>query len=756
MSQSLTEPPTIKWSDLAGEECYSSEQRAAMQRQFESADGGTFDRMRLNVRPDPVDYRDIYYQPTLIEVPPHNHAQNILHPHFRVRRQGSEGSCTGQALAAVLDLQNIKRYMQGADVPLKLSARMAYESAKIYDDHPDDGLPGSSLRGAVKGFYHCGLCDDRKAPYIVGDVMWELDKDVAKDARAVILGAYFRLRHVLNHYHTAIAEVGAILCSAMIHEGWSRRNVRENDGKIILPQSDNGAVRNVDLIGGHAFAIVGYDQEGFLVLNSRSRSWGKFNPVAKHKKTLTDMKRHFVMGNDYNVRSNLPKGAAIIDGEDTPLPGVAHWSYDDWARNVLDAWVLRLTAPTRKNAAYGGGYHVQRPGEQSVSKRGSHTPRSRDAFGHFIHMRGGVLVNEPPYDNTLTTFRETARILRAKRDKYKHLLFYAHGGLDTIEAASERCATLAKTFKANDVYPIFFFWRTGFAEMVQEVLRGLAPRIAAQTNGNARVSDHLLERLMNPIGSAIWRDIRENAYDCFAIPSPGVLHEQESRAGAWKAVKMLLDAVRCEQCGHEPMKVHYAGHGSGIFLLQGLAARIGAEKNLLIRDVVDSISLFAPACTIDELARFQKPITSRNIDVTLYTLPEGADAAADISMEPYRKSLLHLVSNSFHDTRNTRIAGLRRHWEEAAQSKSWMAKINHVHIEKLPAADAILSDAQKTLALDDLPSDVKRLASEKLRHAAFDNIAEVMNHMLANMIGIPSIDAKGGGFRNEDLQTNMF
>ena len=50
------------------------------------------------------------------------------------------------------------------------------------------------------------------------------------------------------------------------------RASRTNAGKILV----GGQVSDASLAGGHAFAIVGYDQDGFIVLNSWGRNWGGY------------------------------------------------------------------------------------------------------------------------------------------------------------------------------------------------------------------------------------------------------------------------------------------------------------------------------------------------------------------------------------------------------------------------------------------------------------------------------------------------
>ena len=104
-----------------------------------------FDGNILNVRPDPPDFRDRVYQSSLQEIksylipeldPPTITGEVSYSNGVAVRDQGSEGSCTGQALAAVIDFQNKKRKLDGADVPNNVSARMLYEEAREYDEYP--------------------------------------------------------------------------------------------------------------------------------------------------------------------------------------------------------------------------------------------------------------------------------------------------------------------------------------------------------------------------------------------------------------------------------------------------------------------------------------------------------------------------------------------------------------------------------------------------------------------------------------------
>src|SRR5215207_3555145 len=56
---------------------------------------------KLNARPDPIDFRDRMFEPTLIEVPPRIQLAEYLRYGVAVLNQGSEGACTGFGLATV-------------------------------------------------------------------------------------------------------------------------------------------------------------------------------------------------------------------------------------------------------------------------------------------------------------------------------------------------------------------------------------------------------------------------------------------------------------------------------------------------------------------------------------------------------------------------------------------------------------------------------------------------------------------------------
>lgn len=271
---------------------------------------------------------------------------------------------------------------------------------------------GSSLRGAIKGFFGNGVCRAVTAPDIAPGHDWALTYEMAKEAREIRLGAYLRLQPDISDYHAALNEIGVIYASAQIYSNWTK----PKGGKIVSGGTP---------LGGHAFAIVGYDDKGFLVLNSWSGKWGN--------------------------------------------RGIAHWTYTDWAEFVMDAWVLQLGV--RAPDAFGA---VPRATPSTTTGLfGFDEPNRGDVLGHFINIDDGRYVTDGKYGSpTKLEMDETVKRLtnaNANDGKgYDHLVIYGHGGLNSLGDAARRIAAWKRTdvFGRNKIYHFHLMWGSGFLDEV--------------------------------------------------------------------------------------------------------------------------------------------------------------------------------------------------------------------------------------------------------------------------------------------------
>ena len=105
-------------------------------------------------------------------------------------------------------------------------------------------------------------------------------------------------------------------------------NVKEGDEEIVYSPV---------VVGGHAFAIVGYDRHGFWIQNSWGPDWGS--------------------------------------------GGLARVSYADWLENGSDIWVARLGAP------------VDVANSSTVATMRSGAPRSYESHS-FATLRPHVVVTD--------------------------------------------------------------------------------------------------------------------------------------------------------------------------------------------------------------------------------------------------------------------------------------------------------------------------------------------------------------------------
>lgn len=544
------------------------------------------DGKTLNVQEDVPDFRDRIYEPSLLQLEPHISPPGNL----TILNQGQEGACTGFGLAAVINKLNSDRNMN-----VQVSPRMLYEMAKKFDIWPGEEYSGSSCRGAIKGWYSMGVCEEALWPYKANNKDKHLTVERAKNARHNTIGAYYRVRKNIVDMHAAMNEVGAIYVSASVHTGWSKEATK----KGFIKQSK-------ELLGGHAFAIVGYDANGFWVLNSWGEEWGR--------------------------------------------SGIAHWSYEDWQDNVKDAWVFQLALPTPQ---LGGSEHNRASGVTARQTFFTREPRREEIAGHFVHVDDGKFRDEGRYWSTLQDVKETAKLIADSKD-YQHLLFYAHGGLNDTKASATRIAAMKDTFKKNGIYPYHFMYDTGLIEEIKDVIIGKNTDTEEIVGGFTDWSDLLLERATRRPGRALWREMKSDAEASFRTRSrPGSL-----------TMKTFLDALMAPDA--VPKKIHMIGHSTGAILLAHLLQTLAKSKT---KTRISSVNLLAPAATTDLFYSHYLPLLKANsknfgIDtMKIYNLEDKLELKDNVALV-YRKSLLYLVSNAFEEVIEAPLLGMQRYSEK--------------------------------------------------------------------------------------------
>lgn len=625
-------------------------------------------KRRFDARPDTVDFRDLMYTPTLVEVPCVKPVADYRKRNVPVLDQGQEGACTGFGLATVCHY--LMRSRNDDDVKTNVSARMFYEMAKRYDEWPGERYEGSSARGAMKGWHKHGVCAEKIWPHVPGQRDNRLNAQRAADALRHTLGAYFRVNHRdLVAMHAALTEVGILFATAIVHEGWEE--VDKTTG--VIPWSER-------ILGGHAFALVAYDNKGFWIQNSWGADWGK--------------------------------------------QGLAHLSYDDWLAHGSDVWVARLGAPVE----------FARTQRQSHTAYRASSDRSYDSqelrphvvsIGNEGQLRSTGMFGTKPDDVDEIFDNDFDQITHGW--PVKRLVLYAHGGLVAESDALEWVASYRHACLEAQVYPLAFIWKTDMLatlkNLMQDWVRQRRPEGFLQDTKDFMLDrlDDSLERFARGLsGKAQWCEMKENALKATELASGG------ARLVAARVAKLVKE---------RGVELHIAGHSAGsIFharLIQLLTTKGTIEHGPLAGVQgygleIKTCTLWAPACTVKLFKETYLPaIKNQQIkQFALYTLTDKVEQD-DNCVYIYNKSLLYMVSNAFEEKARDFLAD---------DGEAILGMEKFIHKDKELAGLFASNSADWVRSPSGAQANLWE-RSDALHHGDFDNDKATVAGTLARLLG---------------------
>jgi hypothetical protein len=234
--------------------------------------------------------------------------------------------------------------------------------------------------------------------------------------------------------HAAINEVGALYVSAACPDswdaGWDVRQPRarpngfgaKGNGIWKIPFQKAPASE-----GGHAFAIIGYNEHGFLIQNSWGEEWGT-------------------------------RGLAIL-------------TYDDWLVNGWDCWVAQLGVRTSEHDAISQSTTLRVDSRtKKVELSASDILRNREIAPFVVNMaNNGQLSNAGQFRTSkgdlealVDVHLAQARKLWKLEGKPLDVCIYAHGGLVGEGTAAKTAAQWIRKMYDRQVFPVFLMWETDF------------------------------------------------------------------------------------------------------------------------------------------------------------------------------------------------------------------------------------------------------------------------------------------------------
>ncbi len=694
-----------------------------------------YKNMVLDARPDRLDLRDREYQPRLrslpLQYPSPEYIENFL-PCYKqnelILDQGQNGACTGFGLAATInyliwrDSLTAQQSAEGGhcDINVKeelVSERMLYHMARVYDEWDGEDYSGSSCRGAMKGWHRHGVCKKSLWKYDASGKFLPPENDTwATDALRNPLGAYYRINHQsVVDMQAAIFEVGAIYCSADVHEGWCLSKI---PSLSIMEHSDK-------MIGGHAFCIIGYNQDGFIVQNSWGESWG------------------------WN-------GFAVL-------------RYSDWVENGSDAWVVSRGVAVKTDAAplmfatnnlQDVASHRMDPKQASMNKALKYPypenfpakPWSTDeAYAHALVITNNgrpkhtVIAAEGPdasahhicYTRLQDWLKESAG--------NRKIVVYAHGGLNSEEASINRIRVMAPYFKANNIYPIFVIWKTGLGETLSNIISESQSKVVPGAFGQAMRAEGLGEWLSDKTDRAIetiargaqatglWSEMKENATYACDRAVPGFAQNKSGKVGA---MVILAEALAKLKKTFSDLELHMIGHSAGSILLGAWLDELTKRKL-----PAKTLSLYAPACTIGFANKHFIPAAKKGILNTKQLFIHNMDderEKADNTATLYRKSLLYLVSRALEDIHKMPLLGMDAAWNPSNCQEKTTGGFHFSQKQQIEKWAEFIKTGNKPLIYKRDKCQVKVNIKPdyiNLSHGSFDNDIDVIEFTIKKIRG---------------------
>lgn len=561
-----------------------------------------------NVLPDPFDERDLEYRPRLQLLPATLDQRKCL---IVLKQKGN--SCVGHALAAMIN--TVLACTPDAKPPLpRVSPYMLYWLARRYDEFKGEEDLGSSLRGGLNGWFHhgCALEEEWPGPRTVRDLD---DREFRDHCAERPLGAFYRVNPFrLDDMQSAINELNVIVASAAIHKGWEEPVPMEKAGKepvYTIVRSDQPTA-----IGGHAFALVGYNEIGFLVQNSWGKRWGKH--------------------------------------------GFATLTYEDWLDSAYDAWVARPGVPRTPFASGRNRATVATEGKLATGP----APNLEKLRKHVVNLgnngrlsRNGSFISTPAQIDSLFTAMDAKHLKWETEnncpDTVRHIVLYAHGGLNPEKGGLTTAQKHLEWWLANRVYPLYFVWETGpgetIVDQVADLVKDKLPFGAVGFDFTERV-DRFVEKIARKVAWA-WDEMKENARLASKPlpagvpqwPPDGAAKKMADLPGASLTVDRLNRYIH--QVGPERVCVHLIGHSAGAIFHAALLDRL-QQTGIKVK----TLALCAPALRVDDFEKTMLPHLSTTVTHTsLFALSDAQELDDWLEVGPlkfYFKSLLYLIARA--------------------------------------------------------------------------------------------------------------
>ena len=613
----------------------------------------SYKKRLLDVRQDRLDLRDRVYQPVLKSLDASypktayiNHILQCYREENLILDQGNNGACSGYALASVInyllwkqqnseDTSRTTTEKKNSEI---VSSKMLFNLARIYDEWDGEDYEGSSCRGAMKGWHKHGVCSES---------YWKFNEEEPQkgwDTNSIEkpLGAYYRVnKDSISDIQAALCEVGALYVSASIHDGWwELNNYKDRDIENI--DNDMPIIPyEVFPQGNHAFVIVGYTRQGFIIQNSWGRRWGNC-------------------------------GFAIL-------------SYKEWLKNGLDVWVAVMGVPidienssqtiTTKSLASASKVSADDYSKRELGSSKKSLINEENAYNHTLVLNAnGRAKHTIIRTSTLKRSIEVICYDNLKNwlktsSKNRRIMVYALGGLENEKKYISKIKKLIPYFLKNDIYPIFLTWEQSYQEAIEtsietffkEILEGKNKQVEEQILEDEVALNRAIENHCRKISiRGIWVEMKEQSHNAIQKKVKGF---SGNRSGILYLLTKSLQKLSKE---FNDVELHAMAHSVGSELLTTSWLKELEKQKIKLQ----SLHLLAPTVSIQDsntyLIRAHKKGLIEKKNIHIYLLDKEMENSDNVSR--YNKSLLYLVSRSLEKIHKTPLLGLLDSWDDKNSS----------------------------------------------------------------------------------------
>ncbi len=306
-----------------------------------------------------------------------------------------------------------------------------------------------------------------------------------------------------------------------------------------------------------------------------------------------------------------------------------------------------------------------------------HTWSKDEAYAHTLVAGndGGIINRLPHVQNEIAAAQYVCRDqpkvwLGQQPAGQRRIAIYAHGGLNDEAASIDRIRVMAPCFADNDIYPVFYTWKSGWQETIANLL---APQVHSELGamtparrlGEAanQAWDRAIEVIArNLLVRSLWSEMKQS------------VDTAESDGRGFDLLAKQLAGLRDDLSGD--LEIHLVGHSAGSLV----CGRLLTELRLLGAKVA-SCTLYAPACDVQFALDHYKAALDKGAfkreNLYLHVLSDAREQEDTVG--PYTKSLLYLVSRALESRHKTPLLGLASAFDGACATEE------HWHDSMLPA-----------------------------------------------------------------------